>query len=95
MLKSDLELIFLSQVQRKPNLNRKHRSRPFEEGGPAFSRRLLTVSVYMYIQVYRASHTDRHASLQEVQIFLEIVGLHTLPNRFLILKIELDVSECR
>ena len=45
VLKSDLELIFLPQVHRNPNLDRKHRSRPFEKGGPAFSRRLLTVSV--------------------------------------------------
>ena len=47
VLKSDLELIFLPQVHRKPHLNQKHRSRPFEKGGPAFPRRLLIVSVYI------------------------------------------------
>ena len=50
------ELIILPQVHRKRNLNRKYRSRPFVKAGPAFSRRLLTVSVHvstLYLEICR------------------------------------------
>ena len=57
----------------KTHLNRKHRSRPFVKAGPAFSRRLLTVSVYkslyrLYVSVGLYDNRDTYTTFVREQL---------------------------